>query len=145
MELVFCFMFHGYCCFVCFWWHAHDSSFWSAEPTLFRAPRRSSHLPVGKPSLFLHQLRGSASCRFVLQFVSLCAHILLVQTLWWLCREISRLPLAQWSPLVLGLNNVTTGGRPAFPKQLLLFGSSNWVTHKLSSNDVMMLITHQFR
>lgn len=45
-------------------------------------------------------------------------------------REISRLPLAQWAPLVLGLNIVTTGGQTTF-QTTLLFSPSNWVTHKL--------------
>lgn len=65
-----------------------------------------------------------------LQYVALRAFSLLVWTAGCIYREISRLPLAQQAPLVLGLNIVTTGGRTAF-QTALSFSPSNWVTHKL--------------
>ena len=64
------------------------------------------------------------------QYVALSASSLLIWATECIYREISRLPLTQWAPLVLGINIVTTGGLLAF-QTALLFSPSNWVTHKL--------------
>lgn len=64
----------------------------------------------------------------------LSASTLLVWTAGCIYREIIGLPLAQWAPLVLGLNFVTTGGQVAL-QTALLFSRSNCLTHKLGREE----------